>query len=268
MSSNDPNLQNIPTRTDEGREIRRGFVARPGHVFVAADYSQIELRVLAHITQDPNLLQAFAEDQDIHTATAAQLFSVPIEQVSKNQRRISKTVVFGGHLWDQRLRPGRAHGSEPHRGPAADRGAVRALPRPARLHRQHAGRGPPAGLRPLAVRPAPLDARPDLQRAAPPGRRARGDQRAHPGHRRRHYEDRHDPRGRGAAQAEAGHAHAAPGPRRADLRGAAGRGRSSLWRWCASRWRAPTPSCACGSRSMSSKGRTGRRWRMSSWGEA
>ncbi len=95
LSSNDPNLQNIPTRTDEGREIRRGFVATPGCVFVAADYSQIELRVLAHITQDPNLVQAFREDQDIHAATAAQLFGVPIEKVDKNQRRIAKTTVFG-----------------------------------------------------------------------------------------------------------------------------------------------------------------------------
>jgi len=95
LSSNDPNLQNIPTRTDEGREIRRGFVATPGHVFIAADYSQIELRVLAHITQDPNLTQAFMEGQDIHAATAAQLFNVPIDQVDKNQRRIAKTTVFG-----------------------------------------------------------------------------------------------------------------------------------------------------------------------------
>jgi DNA polymerase-1 len=95
LSSNEPNLQNIPTRTEEGRAIRRGFVAQPGYVFIAADYSQIELRVLAHITQDPNLLQAFAEDQDIHAATAAQLFNVPVEQVSKDQRRIAKTTVFG-----------------------------------------------------------------------------------------------------------------------------------------------------------------------------
>jgi DNA polymerase I len=95
LSSNDPNLQNIPTRTDEGREIRRGFVAAPGCVFVAADYSQVELRVLAHITQDPNLVQAFKEDQDIHAATAAQLFNVPISQVNKNQRRIAKMTVFG-----------------------------------------------------------------------------------------------------------------------------------------------------------------------------
>jgi DNA polymerase-1 len=95
LSSADPNVQNIPTRTDEGREIRRGFVAMPGHVFVAADYSQIELRVLAHVTKDPTLTQAFLEDQDIHAATAAQLFSVPVEQVNKNQRRIAKCVAAG-----------------------------------------------------------------------------------------------------------------------------------------------------------------------------
>jgi DNA polymerase I len=95
LASLDPNLQNIPTRTDEGREIRRGFVAAPGHIFVAADYSQIELRVLAHITQDKNLMQAFIEGQDIHAATASQLFGVPIDQVDKNQRRIAKTTVFG-----------------------------------------------------------------------------------------------------------------------------------------------------------------------------
>lgn len=95
MSSVDPNLQNIPTRTEEGREVRRAFVAAPGCVLVAADYSQIELRVLAHITQDPNLMRAFHEDQDIHAATAAQLFGVPIDQVDKNQRRLAKTTVFG-----------------------------------------------------------------------------------------------------------------------------------------------------------------------------
>jgi DNA polymerase I len=95
MASNDPNLQNIPTRTDEGREVRRGFVAAPGCQFVAADYSQIELRVLAHITQDPALMQAFMEGQDIHTATAARLFGVAFDQVSKNQRRVAKSVVFG-----------------------------------------------------------------------------------------------------------------------------------------------------------------------------
>ncbi|HEU5011180.1 MAG TPA: DNA polymerase I [Roseiflexaceae bacterium] len=95
LSSNDPNLQNIPVRTEEGRAIRRAFIAAPGHVFVAADYSQIELRVLAHVTQDPNLVQTFQEGRDIHASTAAQLFGVPIDQVSKNQRRVAKTTIFG-----------------------------------------------------------------------------------------------------------------------------------------------------------------------------
>lgn len=95
LSSNDPNLQNIPTRSEEGREIRHGFVAAPGHVFLAADYSQIELRVLAYITQDPNLLDTFEQGYDIHAATAARLFGVPMTAVDKNQRRVSKTVTFG-----------------------------------------------------------------------------------------------------------------------------------------------------------------------------
>ncbi len=95
LSSVDPNLQNIPTRTEEGREVRRAFVAAPGCVLVAADYSQIELRVLAHITQDPNLMTAFRENQDIHAATAAQLFGIPIDAVDKHQRRLAKTTVFG-----------------------------------------------------------------------------------------------------------------------------------------------------------------------------
>ncbi|NNJ11596.1 DNA polymerase I [Chloroflexales bacterium ZM16-3] len=95
LSSTEPNLQNIPVRTQEGREIRRGFVAAPGHQFIAADYSQIELRVLAYITKDASLVKAFQEGQDIHAATAAQLFGVPIDAVNKDQRRIAKTVVFG-----------------------------------------------------------------------------------------------------------------------------------------------------------------------------
>ncbi len=95
LASLDPNLQNIPTRTEEGREVRRGFVAAAGHALVAADYSQIELRVLAHITQDANLVRAFQENQDIHAATAAQLFGVAEHEVTKNQRRVAKTTVFG-----------------------------------------------------------------------------------------------------------------------------------------------------------------------------
>lgn len=95
LSSVDPNLQNIPIRTEEGRAIRRAFVAEPGHQLIAADYSQIELRVLAHVCRDPALVSAFAEGQDIHAATAAQLFGVAPDAVDKQQRRVAKTVVFG-----------------------------------------------------------------------------------------------------------------------------------------------------------------------------
>lgn len=95
LSSNNPNLQNIPVRTGEGREIRRTFVAEPGWRFVAADYSQIELRVLAHMSGDENLIAAFQQGLDIHAATASRLFGVEPTAVDKNQRRVAKTVVFG-----------------------------------------------------------------------------------------------------------------------------------------------------------------------------
>ena len=95
LSSDSPNLQNIPVRTEEGREIRRAFIAAPGHRFIAADYSQIELRILAHYTQDPALLATFREGRDIHAATAALLFGVPQDEVDKNQRRIAKMTTFG-----------------------------------------------------------------------------------------------------------------------------------------------------------------------------
>jgi DNA polymerase I len=95
LSSSDPNLQNIPIRTDIGREIRRAFVAAPGCVLVSADYSQIELKLLAHLSRDPALIQAFQEGADIHAAVAAQINNVPIEQVSKTQRSGAKMVNFG-----------------------------------------------------------------------------------------------------------------------------------------------------------------------------
>ena len=95
LSSSNPNLQNIPIRTEQGREIRRAFVAEPGHQLIAADYSQVELRIVAHIAQDEGLLQAFANDEDIHASTAAAVLGLPIEEVDKYQRRIAKTVNFG-----------------------------------------------------------------------------------------------------------------------------------------------------------------------------
>jgi DNA polymerase-1 len=95
LSSADPNLQNIPIRTQEGRRIRQAFVAPPGHTLIAADYSQIELRIMAHLSGDASLLRAFAEDRDVHQATAAEVFSAPLEEVSADQRRSAKAINFG-----------------------------------------------------------------------------------------------------------------------------------------------------------------------------
>lgn len=95
ISSSDPNLQNIPTRTDLGRRVRRAFVASPGHVLLSLDYSQIELRILAHVSRDPGLLKAFAAGEDIHNRTAADIFSIPIEDVTKDMRRKAKEINFG-----------------------------------------------------------------------------------------------------------------------------------------------------------------------------
>ena len=95
LSSSDPNLQNIPVRTEEGRRIRKAFVAPAGAKIVAADYSQIELRIMAHLSQDAGLLQAFKDGQDVHSATAAEVFGVSIDEVDSDQRRKAKAINFG-----------------------------------------------------------------------------------------------------------------------------------------------------------------------------
>jgi DNA polymerase-1 len=95
LSSSDPNLQNIPIRTPEGRRIRQAFVAPKGFSLLAADYSQIELRIMAHLSEDEGLLRAFASDQDIHTATAAEVFGVELDAVTANERRSAKAINFG-----------------------------------------------------------------------------------------------------------------------------------------------------------------------------
>ncbi|EDT38279.1 DNA polymerase I [Burkholderia ambifaria] len=95
LASNDPNLQNIPVRTAEGRRIREAFIASPGHRIVSADYSQIELRIMAHISGDASLLRAFAQGEDIHRATAAEVFGVTPLEVNSDQRRIAKVINFG-----------------------------------------------------------------------------------------------------------------------------------------------------------------------------
>ncbi|HEX7043726.1 MAG TPA: DNA polymerase I [Burkholderiales bacterium] len=95
LSSVDPNLQNIPIRTPEGRRIRQAFVAEPGFRLVSADYSQIELRIMAHLSGDPGLIGAFAQNLDIHRATAAEVFGVPLEEVTPDMRRSAKVINFG-----------------------------------------------------------------------------------------------------------------------------------------------------------------------------
>ncbi|MDK2597119.1 DNA polymerase I [Pseudoalteromonas obscura] len=95
LSSTDPNLQNIPIRNEAGRRIRQAFVADENHVILAADYSQIELRIMAHLSQDKGLLSAFAEGKDVHSATASEVFSVPLEDVTSDMRRKAKAVNFG-----------------------------------------------------------------------------------------------------------------------------------------------------------------------------
>ena len=95
LSSTDPNLQNIPIRTPEGRRIRQAFIAPPDHLLLAADYSQIELRIMAHLSADKGLLQAFADEKDIHSATAAEVFETDLDAVTADQRRSAKAINFG-----------------------------------------------------------------------------------------------------------------------------------------------------------------------------
>ncbi|GGX97242.1 DNA polymerase I [Vogesella alkaliphila] len=95
LASSDPNLQNIPVRTAEGRRVREAFIAAPGHVIVSADYSQIELRIMAHLSGDAGMLAAFASGEDIHKATAAEVFSTPLGEVTTEQRRAAKAINFG-----------------------------------------------------------------------------------------------------------------------------------------------------------------------------
>jgi DNA polymerase I len=95
LSSSDPNLQNIPIRTEEGRRIRQAFIAPEGYQLLAADYSQIELRIMAHLSGDQGLLEAFNQNLDIHSATAAEVFGTPLEDVTTEQRRNAKAINFG-----------------------------------------------------------------------------------------------------------------------------------------------------------------------------
>src|SRR5690606_13762231 len=95
LSSIDPNLQNIPIRTAEGRKVRQAFVTAPGYKLLAADYSQVELRIMAHLSQDAGLLKALSRAEEVHRATASEVFSTPLAEVSAEQRRRAKAINFG-----------------------------------------------------------------------------------------------------------------------------------------------------------------------------
>src|SRR5205085_6086468 len=118
LSSSDPNLQNIPIRRELGREIRRGFIPSAGWVLLAADYSQIELRLLAHLSDDPAFVSAFRAGGDIHRQTAAVIFDVPLEQVTKEMRARAKTINFatiygqGPHALSRQLKISHADAKE------------------------------------------------------------------------------------------------------------------------------------------------------------
>ncbi len=223
LSSTDPNLQNIPVRTAEGRRIREAFIAPPGSKIVSADYSQIELRIMAHLSGDRGLVEAFAAGEDIHRHTAAEVFGVAPGEVSSEQRRYAKVINFGliygmsafglaGNLGIERAAAAELHGP-----------VLPALSRRRRVHGAHARRGPRARLRGDRVRAAAVAAGHRLgQPGAAAGRRAPGHQRAHAGHGRGPHQARHAggaglARGR-AARHQARHA----GARRARAGGPGG----------------------------------------------
>ncbi len=204
LSSSDPNLQNIPIRTPLGREIRRAFIADPGNVLISADYSQIEFRVLAHLSEEPVLVDAFREGVDFHERTAR-------EDFRRRQRPGSASAAQ--HRQDGQLRAalrqGRVHARQGHRRHAAGRPGVhrrllRRLSAGARVHRPHARRGSRDRRGQDDVRAAAAGAGAEQPRlSAPRGLGARGGQHADPGQRRRHPEARDDRRPRRAAPASA-----------------------------------------------------------------
>ena len=226
LSATDPNLQNIPIRTPEGRRIREAFVAEPGRLLLSADYSQIELRVLAHLSGDPTLIDTFRRGEDVHDRTSREIFG-PLSQVPPDeQRRISKMVNYALLYGKTAFTLAKDIGVSRNRGGAVHRSVLRALPEGARLHRRHdrarARDGPGAD----AARPAAAAAGPALEeRAGTDGGRAPGDEHAGAGLGGRPDQARDDRPAPRPRRAPAALASRAADPRRAAARGGGGRGR-------------------------------------------
>jgi DNA polymerase-1 len=193
LASSDPNLQNIPIRTEIGRQIRQAFIAKPGHVLVSADYSQIELRLLAHIGDIPQLKRAFAAGQDIHASTASEMFGVPIEGMPSETRRRAKAINFGivygisafglaAQLGIEQSEAGAYIKTYFERFPG-----IRDYMDKTKAFARENGFVTTVFGRKINI-PA-VQGKSPAERAV---RRPRGDQRPHPGRRRRHHPPRHD----------------------------------------------------------------------------
>ena len=224
LSSTDPNLQNVPIRTEEGRRIREVFVVGEGYEsLMSADYSQIEMRIMAHLSGDEGLIEAFRTGEDLHRFVGARVF-----HVEPGGRHPGDAQQGQGDELRPGLRPVgvRAVQAAHHlhrRGAGPDGRVLRPVRRGARLPARGRGRGPRHRLHRHDARSAPLPARPhQRQPAAPRGRRADGAQRAHPGLGGRHHQARDEGRRRGADHRGAGLTDPAPGARRARARGGAG----------------------------------------------
>ena len=159
LSSSDPNLQNIPIRTEQGQQIRQAFLPEEGWLLLTADYSQVELRLLAHFTGDENLRRAFAEDQDIHAVVASQVFGVREADVSSEMRRMAKTVNFGIIYGMSAHGLAAAAGDLPRGSGEVHRRLFRPLSEGARLPDEAVERMPPPRLRQHDPRPPPRDQR-------------------------------------------------------------------------------------------------------------
>ena len=223
LSSSDPNLQNIPIRTELGREIRRAFIADPGHVLISADYSQIEFRVLAHLSEDPVLVDAFREGADFHERTALKIFGADSGRDPHELRSIAKMVNYALLYGKTRVHARQGHRRHAAGGAGVHRRLLRRLPARPRLHRPHARGGARDRRRQDDVRPAAAGAGADTAATARSASAAEREAVNMPiqGIGRRHHEARDDRRPR-RARAAPGRADDPHGPRRAAVRSAEG----------------------------------------------
>ena len=187
LSSSNPNLQNIPIRTELGREIRAAFVPEPGWKLIVADYSQIELRLLAHMSHDAVLMEAFRNGEDIHTRTAAEVMGIPPLMITPEQRRNAKAVNFGIVYGQTPFGLSKSARDRPQGSRAVHPRLFRALRGRAPVHRQHHRRGPPHRHGGEPVRPPPPDSRYEQpQSCRPQFRRAYRGEHSSSGHRGRY----------------------------------------------------------------------------------